>query len=331
MNDKVRWGLLSTAHINRRVIPAIRQSSRGELVAVASRSAATAQAYARKWAIPHAFGSYEAMLASGAVDAVYITLPNHLHAEWAVNALAAGLHVLCEKPFAQSIEEVDAVIAAADRHGRTVFEAFMYRFHPQMRILGQWLARGRLGQVIAVHSRFGFDLQEDRNVRLVPEWGGGSLWDIGVYPLSLAQYVFGCPPEQVYGVQRIGPTGVDVAFAGLLDYPGGGLAQIESSFRTPFHQHALIVGTEGRIEIARPYSELQDFPEGMVFYDARGRREVVPVLREELYLGEIEAMHAAVLDGTPPLLSLAETRDHVRTAVALYRSAREGRPVPLDA
>jgi predicted dehydrogenase len=200
-----------------------------------------------------------------------------------------------------------------------------------MRILGDWLARGRLGQVAVVSSRFGYRLEDDANVRLVPEWGGGSLWDIGVYPLSLAHFVFGGPPERVYGVQHLGPTGVDLAFAGLLSYPGGGVAQIESSFRTPFDQRALIAGTEGRIEIARPYSELEDFPEGMVFYDPRGRREVVRVPREDLYLGEIEAMHAAALDGTPPLLSLAQTRDHVRSAVALYRSAREGRPVSLDA
>ena len=143
--NKIRWGLLSTAHINRRLIPAIRASERGELVAVASRSQDQADAYAAEWDIPQAFASYEAILASDAIDAVYISLPNHLHAEWTVKALHNGKHVLCEKPFALSLEGVDSMIAATEETGNVLAEAFMYRHHPQMKAVGEWVQAGRLG------------------------------------------------------------------------------------------------------------------------------------------------------------------------------------------
>ena len=183
----VRWGLVSTANINRRVIPAIRQSARGQLTAVASRDIDKSTAYAAEWQIPSAFGSYEAMLASDEVDAVYISLPNHLHAEWTIKALEAGKHVLCEKPFAVTLEDVDRMIAASRQTGLVLAEAFMYRHHPQTKIVGDWVREGRLGDIARVSAVFNFSGMQPDNVRLNPGWGGGSLWDVGVYPISLAQ------------------------------------------------------------------------------------------------------------------------------------------------
>ncbi|MEW5986435.1 MAG: Gfo/Idh/MocA family oxidoreductase [Chloroflexota bacterium] len=325
----MRWGLLSTARINRRLMPAIRQSARGELAAVASRSQAAADAYAQEWDIPLAFGSYEAMLASDAVDAVYIALPNHLHAEWTINSLAAGKHVLCEKPFALSLAEVDAVAEAGQRYGRVVMEAFMYRFHPQMKTLGAWVRSGLLGSIAYVVGRFGFPLLDESNVRWRPEWGGGCLWDVGAYPVSLAQYIYDGPPLRVTAVQRLGQTGIDISFAGQLEYAGGGVAHVESSFQTPFHQEARIVGTVGYVEIERPFNPLEPVPLSMVFRGKDGRSEVIPIADEYLYLGEVENMQAAILDGAPPYLTLAETRNHVRTILALYKAAAEGRVVEL--
>ncbi|NTV37777.1 MAG: Gfo/Idh/MocA family oxidoreductase [Anaerolineales bacterium] len=144
--NKVRWGILSTARINRRLIPAIRASRRGVVVAVASRDEARSKAYAAEWEIPQYFGSYEAMLDSGEIDAVYIGLPNHLHAEWTIKAMQAGLHVLCEKPFATSLQEVDAMIAASQQTGRVLAEAFMYIHHPQTKIVREWVRSGKLGE-----------------------------------------------------------------------------------------------------------------------------------------------------------------------------------------
>ncbi len=331
---KVRWGLLSTANINRRLIPAIRASQRGELAAVASRSQESADAYGAQWEIPRAFGSYEAMLDSGQVDAVYISLPNHLHAEWTIRALRSGVHVLCEKPFALTLADVDAMIAAAQETGRVLAEAFMYRHHRQIKTAGEWVRSGRLGDVTVLRSAFNFDVHGGAegldNVRLAADKGGGSLWDVGCYPVSLAQYLLGGAPQAVFGSQVLGQTGVDEVFCGQLDYPGGRTAQISSSLRTPFFMAAEIIGTAGRLAMDRPFLPGMDGqPYHLTFYPAQGEPEQIPVEDQYLYNGEVEDMHEAILDGKRPFVTLAETRDHVRTILALYQSAAAGQPVTL--
>jgi D-xylose 1-dehydrogenase (NADP+, D-xylono-1,5-lactone-forming) len=326
--NTIRWGLLSTAHINHRVIPAIRASSRGKLVAVASRDLENARSYAARWKIPSFFGSYQSMLDSGLVDAVYISLPNHLHAEWSIRAMQAGVHVLCEKPFALTLEEVDRMIATSQESGHVLAEAFMYRHHPQTKIAGEWVRSGRLGEITQVWSVFNFMLTERDNVRLAPEYGGGCLWDVGVYPLSFAQYIYGGPPKSVFGMQQVGESGVDETFAGQMGYPGGGLAQITASFRTPFTIYAEVIGTQGRLILTRPFTSMEKGCH-LTFHPTEGRAQEIPVPRQELYIGEIEDMQDAILAGKPPYLSLAETRNHVRTVLALYKSARSGMPVTL--
>ena len=330
--NKIRWGLLSTANINRRLIPAIRASQRGELVAVASRTQQSAGAYAAQWEIPLAFGGYQAMLDSGQVDAVYISLPNHLHAEWTVRALHSGVHVLCEKPFALSLAEVDAMIAAAQQTGRVLAEAFMYRHHRQIKTAGQWVRSGRLGDVTVVRSVFNFNVYGGAkgldNVRLAADKGGGSLWDVGCYPVSLAQYLMGEAPQSVLGSQEIGQTGVDEVFCGQLHYRGGRTAQISSSLRTPFYMAAEVIGTAGRLAMNRPFLPgLDDEPYRLTFYPAQGEPEDIPVQDQYLYNGEVEDMHDAILDGKRPFVSLAESRDHVGTILALYQSAATGQVV----
>lgn len=327
--NTVRWGLLSTANINRSLIPAIRASERGELVAVASRSLDRAQAYAREWGIPKAFGSYQEMLESGEVDAIYISLPNHLHAEWSIRAMEAGVHVLCEKPFAISMDEVDRMIEKSKTTERVLAEAFMYRHHPQTKIVGELVRQGRLGQLTMIQGAFNFAMQGRENVRLVPEWGGGALWDVGVYPMSYAQYIYGGPPSEVFGMQWLGDSGVDENFVGQMHYPGGSFSQLTCSFRTPFHTFIEITGTEGRLYLNRPFTRMEA-GEGIVnFYPNEGEPEIIPVPEKELYLGEVQDMHAAILDGAPNFLRLEETRNHVRTVLALYESASTGKAVRL--
>ncbi|GJM41951.1 MAG: oxidoreductase [Ardenticatenaceae bacterium] len=327
--SKIRWGLLSTANINRRLIPAIRASARGELVAVASRSQASAQAYADQWDIPQAFGSYEAMLASDAVDAVYISLPNHLHAEWSIKAMQQGKHVLCEKPFALTLGEVDEMIAVSQQTGCILTEAFMYRHHPQTKIVGEMVQNGRLGRITLVRSVFNFAFGSRENIRLVPEMGGGCLWDVGVYPLSLAQYIMGGPPQQVVGNQWIGESGVDEVFSGQMLYENGRTAQISASFCTPLHTIGEIIGTEGRLTMNRPFTGHNDGDRQLLFYPKNGEAEEISVPEKELYLGEVEDMHAAILDGRSPYLTLEETRNHVKTILALYQSAQANQIVTL--
>jgi predicted dehydrogenase len=319
----VRWGLLSTAHINRRLIPALQASPRAELVAVASRSQATAAAYAAHWGIPRAFGSYQALLDSAAIDAVYISLPNHLHSEWAIKALTSGKHVLCEKPFALSLEETDRMIDAAARSGCVLAEAFMYRHHPQMKALGRWLREGRLGEVSLVRAVFNFTLTDAHNIRLRPETGGGALWDIGVYPLSFAQFVMGGPPVRVAAEQRLGETGVDVVFAGQMVYANGGIAQISASFNSPFYSLAEVYGSLGRLTLNRPFVLGADGTQRqLLFHPNEGPPQPIPFVDRELYGCEIEDFHDAILAGAAPYLSLAETRNHIATVLALYRAAR---------
>lgn len=327
---KIRWGLLSTANINRRLIPAIRASARGELVAVASRSQEAAQAYADLWQIPQAFGSYAAMLASDTIDAVYIGLPNHLHAEWSIKAMQQGKHVLCEKPFALTLDEVDEMTAVSRQTGCVLSEAFMYRHHPQTKIVGEMVHNGRLGRVTLVRGVFNFAFSSRENIRLVPEWGGGCLWDVGVYPLSLAQYIMGEPPQQVVGNQWLGESGVDEVFSGQMLYTDGRMAQISASFCTPFHTVAEIIGTEGRLMMNRPFIGHNDGSRQLTFYPKDGEPEELAVPEKELYLGEVEDMHAAILDGRSPYLPLDETRNHVKTVLALYQSAQTGQVVTLD-
>jgi predicted dehydrogenase len=329
--DKVRWGLISTARINRRLIPPIRASRRGMLAAVASRDWEKAQAYADEWKIPSAFGSYEEMLASDAVDAVYISLPNHLHAEWTIRALRAGKHVLCEKPFAIQVEEVDRMAEACRESGRVLQEAFMYRHHPQTKLAEEWVRTGRLGEVTLVRGFFSFYMgSREGNVRLNPAYGGGALWDVGVYPLSFAQLVFGRAPERVAAEQWIGDTGVDESFHGQMHYGGGQTAQIACSFRIPFATSVEIHGTLGRIEIAWPFLRMDEKGSALVFTPTDGEPQETRTERLDPYLGEVENMNAAILDGRPTLISLQESRDHVRTALALYRAAQTGQMVALD-
>ena len=326
--DTVRWGLLSTASINRRLIPAIQASRRGQLLAVASRTQATADAYAAQWQIPHAFGSYQAMLESDQIDAVYIGLPNHLHAEWSIRAIQAGKHVLCEKPFALTLADVDAMIDASHKNQRVLAEAFMYRHHLQTKILGEWVGSGRIGEPIVVRSVFNYLLGNRNNVRLKPEYGGGCLWDIGVYPVSFAQFIFSGPPVAVEGFQWIGESGVDETFNGQMLYPRGGVAQISSSFHSPFYIHAEVIGTEGRLTLTRPFAAM-DTDRQMCFFAVDGESVEIPVPEVELYSGEVNDMHAAILDHTPSYLTLEETRNHVRTILALYEAANKNEVIPL--
>lgn len=325
----VRWGLLSTANINRRLIPAIRASQRGELVAIASRSLESAEAYASEWGIPQAFGSYQSMLDSGQIDVVYISLPNHLHAEWSIRAMHAGVHVLCEKPFAITLEEVDRMIAAHEETNMMLAEAFMYRHHPQTKIVGDIVRNGRIGEVSTIWGVFNFSIGSRENVRLVPEWGGGALWDVGVYPMSFAQFIYGGPPKSVAGMQWTGDSGVDESFVGQLRYPGGRLAQIACAFRSPFHTYIEIIGSDGRVTLNRPFTGMEQGQGVIKLYIGDEEPAIISAPEKELYLGEVEDMHNAIIDGDPPYITLRETRNHIRTILALYESARIGNFVNL--
>src|SRR5437773_7700724 len=241
--EPVKWGIVSTAHINRLVIPPAHESPKVELVAVASRDQARAEAYAREWGIERAYGSYDALLEDPELEAVYISLPNTLHVEWSVRALEAGKHVLCEKPLSRRPDEVEAAFDAAERAGKLLMEAFMWRHHPQTRRLVELVRGGAIGELRLVRASFSFVLRDDP-VRLGPAFAGGALMDVGCYCVSGSRLLAG-EPETATAHRVRGPTGVDVRLAGTLVFSGDVAAQLDCAFVLPPRQGLEAVGTDG--------------------------------------------------------------------------------------
>jgi predicted dehydrogenase len=315
----LRWGLLSTARINRAVIPPIKASPRHELRAVASRAPDRARAYAREWDIPVAHDSYEDLLADPEIDVVYNPLPNSLHAEWTIRAAEAGKHVLCEKPLALSVEEVDAMTSAASRAGVVVTEAFMYRHHPQTLRLKALVDGGEVGALRLIRGAFSFTLARPADdPRRIPELGGGSLWDVGCYPVSMARYLVGREPTSVIGWQQTSSSGVDDLFVGMLDF-GDVFAQFDSGFSVPFRTHLEVVGTGGAITVAAPFKPA---PAEQLILTRDGERTVIDVEGQALYSGEVEDLYDAVRLKRPPRVTLADSRGNTAVLVALLESAR---------
>ena len=322
----LRWGLLSTAGINRALIEPLRVSPRNELTAVASRDPDKARTYAAEWSIPRAFGSYEAMLADPDLDVVYNPLPNGLHAEWTIKAAQAGKHILCEKPLAVSVDEVDAMAEAARRAGVVVTEAFMYRHHPQTLKIREMVESGAIGRVQVILGSFSAHLSRPHDVRFDPALGGGSIWDLGCYPISYARCMLGAEPIEAFGWQVTGATGVDAVFVGQMRFASGAYAQFDSGFRSPFRAHIEIVGSEGSLRVPRP------FRPGLDEHIQLARGDEVETIRmpgQELYIGEVEDLADAVLLGTAPRVSLEDSRGNVAVICALLQAARENRPVSM--
>jgi D-xylose 1-dehydrogenase (NADP+, D-xylono-1,5-lactone-forming) len=317
----LRWGLLGTARINRLLIPAIRSSARSEVVAVASRTAVRAASYAAEWQIPET-ATYEGLLARRDIDVVYLPLPNSLHTEWAIRAVEAGKHVLCEKPLALSVAEVDAIEAASRRHNRIVTEGFMYRHHAQTaRILGL-LADGAIGTLRTITSAFTFMQNREADVRLDPALGGGSLWDIGCYPVSLAQLLAGAPPIEVSGLRQDGATGVDEMFAGTIRFENGVIGQFHCGFRATHQTFLRLVGTGGILDVHRPF---RPEPREHLLLTRGGHVEEVVVEGAAIFTDEVADMEDAALGLRPPRIPLGESRMHIATLEALHRAARDGR------
>ena len=325
INKILNWGLLSTARINRALIPPLQVSKRNHLLAVGSRSQETADAYAKEKKIERAYGSYEALLADPDIDVIYNPLPNHLHALWTIKAAEAGKHVLCEKPLALTVAEVDAIHTAAHKHGRVVAEAFMYRHHPQTLKVQELVKSGSIGSLKLIRGSFSFILSREEDIRLLdPAMGGGSIWDVGCYPISYARTVIGENPLEVFGWQVTGKTGIDETFVGQMRFGSDIHAQFDSSFAIPSHSFMEIVGSEGAMSIPKPFKP--DVNE-RIFLTRDEKTETIMVKGQELYLGEVEDMADAILLGKDSLVSLHDSRANVAVINALLESARIGKSV----
>ena len=320
----VAWGVLSTARINRSVLEGARESELADVVAVASRDQARAEAYAREHGIPVAHGSYEALLEDRAVEAVYIPLPNSLHVEWSIRALEAGKHVLCEKPLAARAEDAERAFAAAESAGLLLSEAFMYRHHPQTRRLSELVAEGAVGEPRVVRASFSFRLDDPTNVRMLRELDGGSLMDVGCYCVSGARLVAGAEPERAFG-EAVDPAGVDVRFSGSLRFPGPLLASFHCGFDIRSGHELEVVGSEGSLFLADPWH----CRESGIELRREDAVEQISVERANSYRLELDDMSDAIRSGRAPLLGRDDAVGQARALEALRHSAEQGSPVAV--
>ncbi|MFZ4815179.1 MAG: Gfo/Idh/MocA family protein [Phototrophicaceae bacterium] len=254
MADKIRWGILGAARIGRRVIPAIHNAPNAEVVAVASRSRERAEAYAKEHGIPKVFDTYEAMLNSGEIDAVYNPLPNHQHAPMSIAAAEAGLACLCEKPLALNASEAQSMVDAFAERGQLLAEAFMYRFHPQHDRVRALIADGAIGKLQMIDAAFTFNIADEQDIRMFPEMGGGGIYDVGCYCINSIRLLTGEEPDGGQAFGRFGKSDVDEMLSATLSFPSGVLAHFDCGFRALKTNYYDVRGTEGRIRVEPSYS-----------------------------------------------------------------------------
>lgn len=320
----LQWGLLSTASINRALIPPVRNSKRSQLLAVASRGHESADKFSQIWNIPRAHSSYQALLLDPEVDVIYNPLPNSMHAEWSIKAVQAGKHVLCEKPLAISLEEVDAMRSASLQTGKIIAEAFMYRHHPQTLRVKEIIDSGTIGNIHLIRGSFAYLASRPNNVRLDPALGGGCIWDVGCYPISYARTMVGVEPEEVFGWQVLSTSGVDLNFVGQLRFPNDIFAQFHSSFITPHSPFIEIVGSQGTLMIPKPFTPGRN---EKIILTHDDERQVIRIPGEDLYQGEVADIEDSILHGKPPRITLEDSRNNTAVILALVESAQSLKPV----
>ena len=339
MGRTLRWGVLGTARVVRKTIPALQETRNGEVVGIASRSAEKAREYADKHGIPEAFGSYEALLASPDIDAVYITLPNALHLEWILKSLDAGKHVLCEKPLAMSAAECEEIARRADETGLKVLEGFMYRFHPRFEKLAELLGAGVVGKLTFVHVGHSFDAGGGDNIRWYSGLGGGALFDTGRYVVNMSRMVTAQEPADVaaFGNYRDANDGglIDTSIAGILRFPGGATALFDTGVNLERRNFVEVTGTGGRLYLDNPFGLLEEdsvleehhFGQDTIHHQVKGANHFVR-------MGEHFA--DSVLNGLPLRYGLTDAANNARVLEALDRAARNhedasGQSRPVDA
>lgn len=334
----VRWGVMGAAAINEALLPGLLAASNATLHAIASRRPDAAAREAERWGAPVAHDAYEALLADDAVDAVYVPLPNHLHAEWTVRALDAGKHVLCEKPLALSEAEIERIAGAAERSGRLALEAFMYRFTPRWQRAREILAQGLIGEPRIVRVGFAFKQHPPGyNIRFDPAAGGGIVWDMGCYATNMARDLFGAEPLSLVATGHTRPGGeVETSVEAILTFGEGRSAVVHTSFDYPNpYSQVEVVGTGGWI--AMPGTGMRREPFTPLLWHA-GEAEVFeggaePAVESfpfvDPYRLEVEHLGDCILHGRAPRYGLDDALANVRALTAMFRSIEEGRVVPI--
>lgn len=344
MNPRsLRWGLLGTARINDRILLALGMTERSKVVAVASRTQERADAYALSRQIPIALGTYEELIGSPEVDVIYISVPNSQHAHWGIEAARAGKHALIEKPIALNPHDVSALDRESQENRVIVQEASMMRFHPQTSLIRQLLADGAIGVPRFVQGSFSFTLQKPHDIRLDKD-GGGSIWDLGCYPITLFHAALQLRPIEVSGFRRGGGTAVDMTFSGQIRYEGDVLGQFTTSMEALPSWSVDFVGSKGRIRVTYPWLShvgvtstvevvsASDELTASTFGDGTNNQSVAKHVFKDVnaYRDEVVAFESTALNGGPVAFPLSESRVNVATIQSLIESSVSHRPVRVD-
>jgi len=327
--DKVKWGVLGVASIAvRRVIPGMQKGTLCEVAAIASRDARKAEEAAHKLGIAKAYGSYEALLADPEIEAIYNPLPNHLHVPWSIKAAEAGKHVLCEKPLSLTVAEAKALLAARDRCGVKIGEAFMVKTHPQWVRTQDLIRHGVIGELRSIVGAFSYFNRDPQNVRNQAEWGGGGLMDIGCYLIMTSRWMFGKEPLRVWGIAEKDPEfGVDRLTSAMMEFPSGHAVFTCSTQMVPY-QRVQFLGTKGRIEIEIPFNAPPDRPTRIFIDDGRDvfgggiRTETIPVCDQ--YTSQGDAFSRAIRESGEVPIPLEDAIGNMAVIEAVFRAAESG-------
>ena len=326
--EKIRWGILSTAKIGlKQVIPAIQQGEFCEVTAIASRSAEKAQVAADSLGIEKSYGSYEELLADPEVDVIYNPLPNSMHLEWSVKAMEAGKHVLCEKPLALSTEEGEEMIRVRDRCGVKAGEAFMVRSSPQWIETRERIRRGEVGELRMVQGAFTYYNRDPDNIRNIPELGGGGIWDIGCYPVTMSRYLFEEEPVRLVATLEFDPEmRTDRLGSVILEFPSG-QAQFFCSTQLAGYQRMHILGTSGHLEVQIPFNAPTD-RELKVLQD-RGNILLDEITTHSLrvnnqYTSMCDEFSKAILEDSEVPVTLEDALNNTRVLSAIFESSNKG-------
>jgi predicted dehydrogenase len=323
--NKVRWGILSTAKIGReKVIPGMQAGKYCDIVAIASRDLERANAVAKSLNIHKVLDSYEALISDPEIDAVYIPLPNHLHVEWAIKALEANKHVLCEKPIGLASAEVQQLLdASKERPHLKVMEAFMYRFHPQWQHAKKLVADGKVGELKTIHSFFSYYNIDPNNIRNKKDAGGGGIMDIGCYCISLSRFIFNAEPTRVFGMAEYNPdTQTDRLASGILDFSTGTSTFTCSTQLMPY-QRVNILGTEGRIEIEIPFNAPPDKATGLWLHTKSGS-EKIRFDAVDQYTIQGDMFSKAIIDNTTVPTPLEDALSNMKVIEGIFQSSIQG-------
>ena len=331
---KVRWGILGAARINARVMPAIVAADNAELVAIASRRKGAAQQVLSDYLpqVSHvtAYDDPALLIARDDIEVIYLPMANEEHTEWALKAIAAGKHVLIEKPLAMAVAEIDEIQLAAKQHQVQVMEGFMYCFHPQHRQVQQFLAEGNLGDVRTVRSCFSFPMPEARHYRIQREManGGGAMWDIGPYAIHTIRQWFDAAPLSVMAMASLNEFGADMGMTGTIDYGAGRYGQFDISFERARRSQYEIIGTRGGLRCDTVWQGEND-PVQLYWWNDEGKQGEIAVEAANHFIEEITAFSQCIIDGKPPLLSLDDARENCQVIVAAVESSHTGQRVRI--